>query len=544
MTLYLKYRPQTLDELDSEGARETLKKIVSSGNIPHAFLFSGPKGIGKTSAARILAKIVNCESTTPALRGPGKFEPCNQCGQCISISKGTNVDVIELDAASHRGIDDVRTLRDAVKLAPANSRKKVYIIDEAHMLTTEASNALLKTLEEPPEHVMFILATTNPEKLIETIRSRCTNVIFKKANLVEVVRSLERVSREEKIKTGKEVLELIAKYSDGSFRDATKLLETVVIEVQKLERKEIEDYLFNKKAFDVEEFLLVLSKKDVKKNLLAIESAASLGISLKNITEQIITRLRSALMNKIGIEGEDLKYFNKEEIVRLIKLFSQAYSDISDSYLEQIPLELVVVEWGEVNIKNEKSNIKDDNNNDFLDDENKTEVTEIGRTKKEHTKVGVSKHTNSESVHVNGFSDETWGQILTQIKPKNSSTEALLRAARPLGLDGSVLTLGVYYRFHKERLEANPHRDILEEVVEGVLGNRVRIVCTLTEPPFRPKDGKIIGGVQSNNESNVVLPESASAPAASHSAPAASDAVLTEGEDEDIIKVAKEIFGS
>jgi len=192
----------------------------------------------------------------------------------------------------------------------------------------------------------------------------------------------------------------------------------------------------------------------------------------------------------------------------------------------------------------EKSNIKDDNNNDFLDDENKTEVTEIGRTKKEHTKVGVSKHTNSESVHVNGFSDETWGQILTQIKPKNSSTEALLRAARPLGLDGSVLTLGVYYRFHKERLEANPHRDILEEVVEGVLGNRVRIVCTLTEPPFRPKDGKIIGGVQSNNESNVVLTESDSAPAASHSAPAASDAVLTEGEDEDIIKVAKEIFGS
>src|SRR3989344_9031401 len=485
MTLYLKYRSQTLDELDLENVRESLKKIVSRGNIPHAFLFSGPKGTGKTSAARILAKIVNCENP------PAGGEPCNKCEQCISIAKGENLDVIELDAASHRCIDDIRALRDAVKLSPAKAKKKVYIIDEAHMLTTEASNALLKTLEEPPEHVMFILATTNPEKLIETIRSRCTNVIFKKANLVEVVRSLERVSREEKIKTGKEVLELIAKYSDGSFRDATKLLETVVIEVQKLERKEIEDYLFNKKAFDVEDFLLVLSKKDVKKNLLAIESAASLGISLKNITEQIITRLRSALMNKIGIEGEDLKYFNKEEVVRLIKLFSQAYSDISDSYLEQVPLELVVVEWGEKGegIKNTKSikSLKDDRD---VEKENDVESND-GKQKLSPEKPEADTLTN-------GFSEETWGQILTQIKPRNSSTEALLRAAKPLSLDGSVLTLGVYYRFHKERLEANPHRDILEEVVEGVLGNRVRVVCTLTEPHFRPKDGKIIGGVQSN----------------------------------------------
>src|SRR3989338_912041 len=230
MTLYLKYRPQTLDELDSEGARETLKKIVSSGNIPHAFLFSGPKGIGKTSAARILAKIVNCESRTPALRGPGKFEPCNQCGQCISISKGTNVDVIELDAASHRGIDYVRTLRDAVKLAPANSRKKVYIIDEAHMLTTEASNALLKTLEEPPEHVMFILATTNPEKLIDTIRSRTTNIVFKKASNQEIFERLDKVLTNEKIEFEKEALESIAEASEGSFRDSLKILDQILAE--------------------------------------------------------------------------------------------------------------------------------------------------------------------------------------------------------------------------------------------------------------------------------------------------------------------------
>src|SRR3990172_2330415 len=187
MTLYLPSRSQTLDELDSESVRESLKKILSKKDIPHAYLFSGPRGTGKTSAARILAKVINCDP--PSLKLRKGIEPCNKCDQCISITKGDNLDVIELDAASHRGIDDIRALRDAVKLAPARAKMKIYIIDEAHMLTLEASNALLKTLEEPPTHVMFILATTNPEKLIGTIRSRVTTVIFKKGNTEELVRA-------------------------------------------------------------------------------------------------------------------------------------------------------------------------------------------------------------------------------------------------------------------------------------------------------------------------------------------------------------------
>ena len=207
MTLYLKYRPRNLNELDLGDVGESLKKILSKKSIPHAFLFAGPKGTGKTSAARILAKMVNCESKNP---------PCGNCDQCLSIDKGNNLDVIEMDAASHRGIDDVRILRDAVKLTPVSAKKKIYIIDEAHMLTTEASNALLKTLEEPPEHVIFILATTNPEKLIDTIRSRTTYIPFRKAKSEEIVRSLKRVVVGEKIKIDTETLSVIAEASDLS----------------------------------------------------------------------------------------------------------------------------------------------------------------------------------------------------------------------------------------------------------------------------------------------------------------------------------------
>src|SRR5258708_21875964 len=222
MTLYLKYRPQTIDELDLESVRISLKNIIKSGNLPHSFLFSGPKGTGKTSAARILAKVINCTS-----RSETSIEPCNKCASCISITKGNNIDILELDAASNRGIDDVRSLKEGISLAPAASKKKVYIIDEAHMLTVEAANAFLKTLEEPPDHVVFILATTNPEKLPDTVVSRLTRVDFSRATADDIARQLTRVALGEKIKIEKEAIIKISKKADGSFRDAVKILESI-----------------------------------------------------------------------------------------------------------------------------------------------------------------------------------------------------------------------------------------------------------------------------------------------------------------------------
>jgi len=486
MTFYLKYRLQKIEELDLKEVRESLKRIIKSGKISHAFLFSGPKGSGKTSAARILAKVVNCEK-----RRKNSIEPCNKCEQCTLITKGSNLDVIELDAASHRGIDDIRTLRDAVKLAPARAEKKVYIIDEAHMLTTEAANALLKTLEEPPEHVMFILATTNPEKLTETIRSRTTNILFKKATLAEIERQLGRIISGEKIKTDKETINLIAESSNGDFREAAKTLEQLVVQGSSFKKDDVEEFLFSRKTLKPENLISFLSRRETKAALAEVERVVMQGVSMENYIESILRILRVALLAKSGVEGEDLKDFNKTELVFLLKRFSQAASELRETIIEQLPIELVIVEWCD-NSKKEKKN----------NSEKKALLPEIKKINPPLARKNLKEVT-----------DEVWKEILSRVRPINTSIEALLRAARPVNFDGGTLTLDVFYRFHKERLEDGRHRKILEEVVGAVLGAPTRVVCTLAEPPAKK--------IEEKKEASVVL---------------------TEGEDEDIIKVAKEIF--
>lgn len=554
MTFYLKYRSKTLDELDIQEVREQLTKIVESGKIPHAFLFSGPKGTGKTSAARIMAKIVNCEkleSNEVNKKNKGNNEPCNTCNMCISISKGENLDVIELDAASHRGIDDIRALRDAVKLAPAKARKKVYIIDEAHMLTTEASNALLKTLEEPPEHVMFILATTNPEKLIDTVRSRTITVNFRKATNEELVRALKRVVKGENIKMNDDVLLSIARNSDGSFRDAVKTLEQISLETNKLTLEEVEDYLYKKKIFNLEDFLKLLASNDVTQALLTIETAISGGVTVKNIISSLIDRIRDALLADVGLPGTRLERFERTGLIKLLKLLQEAWRNVSTSVLEQIPLEIAVVEWCESNNKDQKittkgkdfhlvgkdspvmekkvSRIGTDNSKSSTDSVDAGDGIETVKSEKKRENIKDGTETRGDVTVI----EEIWAKVLTEIRPRNTSTEALLRASRPIGYDGNKLVLGVYYQFHKERLETNPHRDLLEETVASILGNPVRVRCILTEPPLKKvvEENGISTSEVAGNDVNLTSKDGSST-------------VLTETHDEDIIKVAKEVFGS
>lgn len=473
MTLYLKYRPQTLDELDLANVRDQLKKIVASGNIPHGLLFAGPKGAGKTSAARILAKIVNCEKL-------GKDgEPCNKCGQCVSIAKGNNIDVIEIDGASNRGIDDIRSLKESIMLAPNSAKKKVYIVDEAHMLTLEASNAFLKTLEEPPEHVLFILATTDPQKLPETVLSRLVAVNFRKATDAEIERQLKRVAQGEKVEIDAEAIKAIAKLADGSFRDAVKILEQLMTaEGNKIDSAAVTKFAASGQVFQVEEFLTLIRRKDPQEILSQITKLTSEGVSTRSLIDSLIEKTRETILDS--------------DSIRLIELLIEAKSRLRDAFIPELPLEIALVKF----CRSENSVGKDNQ---------LPEPPRIVVSARAEAAV-VPKMSVPAGQKVDA---DVWRQILVTAKTRNTTVEALLRAAEPLGYDGHSLTLGVYYKFHKERLEVVQNKRTLEEVVTQIFGNPVEVVYTLTEKKMEPTK----------------------------------DEPLTSTADKDIISAAKEIFG-
>jgi DNA polymerase-3 subunit gamma/tau len=511
MTLYLKYRPKNLDELDLVQVAESLKKIVASKSIPHALLFSGPKGTGKTSAARILAKIINCEHLGQ------DNSPCNECEQCLSIVKGSNLDVIEMDAASHRGIDDVRTLRDAVKLAPTKAGKKIYIVDEAHMLTTEASNALLKTLEEPPEHVVFILATTNPEKLIDTILSRTTPVNFRKATTPEIVRSLKRVVDGEKIKIDEASLIKIAEASNGAFRDAIKMLEQFSLEG--------ETFLIALNSLDPSSLIKHLALKAEKEAIEEIENSVKKGVSVGALTKSLLSSLHSALIAEAGIGDAKIEGLNKNDLIKLIGLIEDAYALASESPIEQLPLQIAIFKWcnskshnqrvADKNILKEKERTLGDRQ-EVAQKESVPEIAKIIEVEVKSPDSDLQDNIKYETFEGGSpLEDNIWQNILKTVRPINASIEGLLRSSKPINFDGKTLTLGVFYKFHKERLEDVKHRKILEEVMAKTLNTPARVVCTLMEQPPQ----KIIEMAQKSP-------------------------VLTENVQPDIIKAAEEIFSS
>ena len=461
-TFYLKYRPQKLAELDLVEIREELSKIVKSGKIPHALLFVGPQGTGKTSAARIIAKAVNCEhQDAKDTRARRDFEPCNRCKICEAITNGTALDLIEIDAASNRGIDDIRNLREKIKLSPARCRYKVYIIDEVHMLTTEAFNALLKTLEEPPAHAIFILCTTAPEKLPKTIISRCLRFNFRKGKPSEVMTALERAAKEEKLKIEKGVLEEISKDVDGSFRDAHKILEQLALEGEKITLLAAKKLLGQIEGLAPDKLLKLMAAKKTKAALQEIDRIVKNGGDLMIYSGQLLDQLRLGMLAKLGLEEvscpEETKKFSLAEIKILIRLFFQATEEIKFSPIPQLPLELVVVEYCEK--RNEK--IKDE------------KLVKRSKGKERNLLARVKSR---------------WTEVLASIRPLNHSVEALLRASRPLEFDGERLVLEVFYKFHKERLETEKCRRLVEKVTSQVLERPIKLQCVLgaREPAKAP----------------------------------------------------------
>jgi DNA polymerase-3 subunit gamma/tau len=340
---HLKYRPKTVAEIDNSRAKEMIKGILGAENLPHAFLFIGQKGTGKTSTARILAKAVNCLDNRFADKKNQDTEPCNKCKNCKSISNSSYTDVLELDAASNRGIEEVKSLIRETAFLPMAGRYRVFIIDEAHMITPDGFNALLKTLEEPPSTAIFILATTNQEKIPKTIASRCIKINFGRAKKEDIVKMLKRYLKLEKISLDDKVLNLIATHSEHSFRDAAKILEELIM--QKFSSYEqVEKFLGVRGKGDI---LDIIGKKDLKEILLWIEEFSQGGGDFKALIESMLESLRINLLMKKGVEledGEEIGLTASETSI-LIKLLMDAYNTLRSSPIESLPLEIAVAEF-------------------------------------------------------------------------------------------------------------------------------------------------------------------------------------------------------
>lgn len=337
---YLKYRPHTIDELDNSQIRTRITNVLKSKQIPHAMLFLGPKGMGKTSTARIVAKAINCLNNSFAKIG-NSIEPCNSCANCAAIETGSSPDVVEQDAASNRGIEEVRRLIKESAFAPMSGRYRVYIIDEAHMITNDAFNALLKTLEEPPETVVFILATTNEEKLPSTIVSRCLRVPFGHAPKSDIIHMLDRIAKHEKIKLSDDIKELIANYSENSFRDAAKLLEELVTQ-DKLTINEAQKYLG---VHAKQNLLDVLQSDDKAAAIQWIQDFVQDGGNVRLLIENLLHKLHTQILVKNKLSEEHDTGISEKELILLMKKLLEARELMKESPIESLPLEIAVIEF-------------------------------------------------------------------------------------------------------------------------------------------------------------------------------------------------------
>lgn len=353
-----KYRPQKFGDVSSqEFVTDTLRNAIKSGKIAHAYILSGPRGVGKTTIARIFAKALNCSNLKDG-------EPCNKCESCIEITKGTHPDVFELDAASNRGIDDVRAIQDAAKFYPIKGKKKFFIVDEVHMLTGAAFNAMLKILEEPPEYLVFILATTNPEKVPQTILSRCQRYILKRIKIEEIITNIKEIAKEEKIKIDEESLFLIAKLGDGALRDSQGVFDMAV------------SYCGNDIKFDNLNKFLNLPDKETffkissyihegnsKEIISFFNSLIDQGFDLQTFFNGLLEHLRNLLIvtstgNMELLSESDLikknyheasKKFTEAQVLRLLKILFETEGRFKFSGSQKLLLESLLIELCRVN---------------------------------------------------------------------------------------------------------------------------------------------------------------------------------------------------
>ena len=525
-SLYRKYRPQSFDSEELVGQDyvvRTLRNAISLDRVAHAYLFSGPRGTGKTTTARVLAKAINCLVDDPSKR------PCQVCANCLAINAGASPDIIEIDAASNRGIDDIRDLRERVRYAPAQLHSKVYIIDEAHQITGAAANAFLKTLEEPPSHTRFILATTDPEELLPTIVSRCQRFEFRRVNAEDMTRRLQTVAELEGIPVETDALRMIARHATGSLRDALGLLEQLSLlsaptssnsGTAMITASDVTAALGLSRNDRVERLVEAIGRRDAGAALRIVQDAVDDGEDPRQLNRQVLSYLRLLLFARSGGAPEaDSRArelagtFSLSELATLARRFGEIDFSIKHAPFPQLPLEVALVESSvtppgepshEVRAQGRPAEEKTSNpmpqqaRPTSLRDRvrapsalrdapspavlietpaDPTPITQL-RPAPPPPPVANAKPSSGPAFNVEQIA-ELWPSVRADVKALNRRVEALLSEVDPVAISGSQITLAVPYPFHRDKLNSDEVRDTVGGVISRLLGQPISLVCIL-----------------------------------------------------------------
>jgi DNA polymerase III subunit gamma/tau len=534
MAYYHTYRPQTFGDIaqTQKAAAELLVSSLLTNRVSHAYLFTGSHGIGKTSSARILAKAINCEKYS-SLKFSDKVAitekiitscgvPCNECSACTSITNGSAVDVTEMDAASNRGIDDMRDLREKVRLMPAVLSKKVYIIDEVHMLTTEAFNALLKTLEEPPKHVLFILCTTDKEKVPLTIQSRCTSVVFQRPTVETITTYLKNIASAEKLKIEEDALHFLARLSKGAYRDAAKYLEQATVLAQPITVETLEKQFIGGEKDTYERIISLIAAADLTKLLGTIKEMETQHVQFAEVLRELIEHFRLFIFYKSGVIKKDglpiYTSFDYESFVQAhdilyfsecIDVFMKALGQQKTSPLPGLPLELACIKLlqgvarvptrqVDAPISKEMSAPKavaaksidaKPSRQTEASPENEVTLTEspmINEVTEIKMPIEVTVSVSDEPVTLT-IVQSRWTEVVRLVKRYNASMAMLMQKCKPIELNGKTVTVETNYSFHKDMIESSKNRPVIEQAMYELLGAQLRVKGALSNTRLTPK---------------------------------------------------------